>query len=159
MKSFSDAAGRAWEVTIHVAACKRVRGLTGVDLYGLVDDGGKPLEALMGDIVKFVDVLYALCQPQAEGRGLTDEDFGASLGGDSLEHAADAFAAELLDFFPRAKVRGALKRVMSLAREAADLKAGEMAERADRLRLEDFLPRPNGSSGARPESSASTPGA
>jgi hypothetical protein len=68
MHSFRDNVGRVWTVTINVAAVKRVRGLVGVDLYKLVDDGFKPLAALVSDPVQLADVLFCLCKDEADAK-------------------------------------------------------------------------------------------
>ena len=39
MRTFTDNAGRTWTIQVNVTAVKRVRGLVGIDLYKLVDDG------------------------------------------------------------------------------------------------------------------------
>ena len=117
MHSFRDNAGRAWTVAINVAAVKRVRGLVGVDLYKLIDDGFKPLAALVGDPVQLADVLYCLCKDEADAKQVTDEDFGRALAGDAITLAADAFVEELIDFFPDERSRAALRRVIAAGRE------------------------------------------
>jgi hypothetical protein len=116
MKTFKDSADRVWSVVINVNAVRRCRSLVDVDLPDLASDGCRPLGALLGDVVKLVDVLYVLCKAEADSRGLTDEDFGAGLGGDSLQNAADAFVAELADFFPDPRVRAGLKAVIEKGR-------------------------------------------
>ena len=57
MKTFTDNAGRTWTVQVNVAAVKRVRGLVGIDLYKLVDDGFQALAKLVSDPVQLADVL------------------------------------------------------------------------------------------------------
>ena len=76
MHSFVDNSRRTWEVAINVAAVKRIRGLLGIDLYALVDDGFKSLSKLVSDPVTLADVLYCLCKDQADKQSITDEDFG-----------------------------------------------------------------------------------
>jgi hypothetical protein len=58
MRTFTDNAGRTWIVQVNVAAIKRVRGLLGVDLYKLLDDGFQALAKLVSDPVQLADVLY-----------------------------------------------------------------------------------------------------
>ena len=120
MHSFTDTTGRAWVITIHVSAVKRVRALVGLDLYTLVDDGFKPLAALIADPVKLADVLYCLCKDEADVKQVTDEEFGRSLAGDAILRAADAFVEELIDFFPDARARASLKKVVAAGRTVRD---------------------------------------
>ena len=120
-QTFTDAKGRRWAVDVSVTAVKRVKKLTGVNLYALVDDGFKPLEALLGDPCQLVDVAYALVKDEADAAGVTDEQFGAGLGGDSIGALADAFVEALVDFFPDARRRQALRDVIAKGKKVADL--------------------------------------
>jgi hypothetical protein len=157
MKVFKDGNGKEWFITINVAACKRVRGELGVDLPGLADVGR--LGELLEDLVRFVDVLFVLCRPQAEQSGVTDEQFGAALGGDTLEAAAEAFVQELIDFFPAPR-RGPLRALMAKGKavsESAGRRLTERIEAIDPERPETWGPTSSGSSGDTPGPSGSTP--
>jgi hypothetical protein len=157
MQSFKDNAGRTWTITINVAAVKRVRGLLGVDLYKLVDDGFKPLAALISDPVQLADVLYCLCKVEADAKQITDEDFGRALGGDAITLAAEAFVEELIDFFPDARARASLRKVVTAGRRVRDRlldHAETLIEKIDPEREANGLIASFGSSRA---SSASTP--
>jgi hypothetical protein len=117
MRTFIDNAGRTWTIAINVAAIKRVRGLLGVDLFKLVDDGFQPLSRLVSDPVQLADVLYCLCKGEADAKGISDEDFGRALAGDAITLAADAFVEELVDFFPDARARASLKKVIDAGKQ------------------------------------------
>ena len=114
MKMFTDNEGRDWEVKITVATIKRVRDLIGVDIYQAV--GAEMLTELITDPVKLVDILYAVLKPQADERGVSDEQFGESLGGDAVADATQAFLEELVEFFPKPK-RALLARVLEKSKE------------------------------------------
>ena len=136
MKTFTDSAGRTWTVTINVDAIKRVKGLAGVNLLDALD--GKLLEKLASDPVLLCDILFALCKPQADAQGVTDEDFGRGMAGDVIDAATSAFLEELCGFFPKgrrellAKALGKLKHLESIALAAA-------AEKLDGPELENRL--------------------
>ena len=117
MHSFVDNSRRTWEIAINVAAVKRIRGLLGIDLYALVDDGFKSLSKLVSDPVTLADVLYCLCKDQADKQSISDEDFGRALAGDAITQAADAFVEELIDFFPDARARAGLRKVIDAGRK------------------------------------------
>jgi hypothetical protein len=117
MRTFTDNGGRAWTVQINVAAVKRVRGLVGIDLYQLVDDGFQGLGNLVSDPVQLADVLYCLVKEEADARQITDEEFGRGLAGDAITQAADAFVEELIDFFPDARARAGLRKVIDAGRK------------------------------------------
>ena len=121
MKSFTDNLGRTWTLVVNVAAIKRVRALCGVDLNAIVeiDRNNNPtaelLERLSTDPVLLVDVLYAVCKPECEQKGVTDEEFGAAMAGDAIEQATAALLDEVVDFFPTAK-RAALQKILAATR-------------------------------------------
>jgi hypothetical protein len=101
LKIFKDSVGREWEIVVNIAAVKRVRDLTKIDLLDLADGG--TITKLTDDPVALCDVLWALCREQAKGWNTTDEQFGQSLVGDAIEQATDALLQELIDFFPTRK--------------------------------------------------------
>lgn len=125
MQSFKDSKGNIWTVEINVGAIKRVRALCGIDLLNVITVGedGKPntelLDRLSDDPVLLVDTLYAVCKPDADAKGLTDEDFGRSFDGDSLISAAHALLDGIVDFFPEAK-RRMFRKVLDASRRFED---------------------------------------
>lgn len=157
MRSFADTTGRTWSVVINVAAVKRVRGLMNLDLYTLVDDGFKPLAALVADPVRLADVLYCLCRDEAEARQVRDEDFGRALAGDVLLHAADALVEELIDFFPDARTREGLTKVLQAGRKVRDAILAHATAAVAAIDPVAEAARWIASSGTVPGSSGSTP--
>ena len=129
MRTFRDNAGRTWTIAINVAAIKRVRALVNVDLYKLVDDGFKPLGALISDPVQLADVLYCLCKDEADAKQISDEDFGRALAGDAITLATDAFVEELIDFFPEARVRDSFRKIVAESRKVRN----RILERAEKV--------------------------
>ena len=125
MKSFTDNKGRTWTLEVTVATVKRVRALCKVDLNSIVelDKNNKPsaelLERLSSDPVLLVDVLYAVCKPQADKLGVTDEDFGEAMAGDAIEYATSALLEEVINFFPESK-RMVMQRILSASRKFSE---------------------------------------
>lgn len=155
MKQFKDANGKSWQVVIDVSAMKRVRDLTGVNLYSLVDEQAKPLGALLGNPVQLVDVLYVLCKEQADAANVSDETFGRSFNGDVLEAATDAFLEELFGFFPK-RQRETLAKMKAKASQLAILVNDEQQRSLDNLDLELLAKKLKQSSTDAPASSACT---
>lgn len=169
MKTFTDNAGRTWNVEINVAAIKRVRGLTEVNLLDII--AGTLIEKLVRDPVLLCDVVYAICKPQADDKQISDEEFGRAMAGDAIEHATAALLEELVSFCPSPRDRKNLGRVLEATRKVMDkardvveakLDSGALEKAAERALAElDELPAglpgqtPNGSSGSAPASSAS----
>ena len=165
MKTFTDNMGRTWTLVVNVATIKRVRALCGVDLNSIVEvEDGKPsaklLERLSGDPVLLVDVLYAVCRPECEQKGVSDEDFGAAMAGDAVEQATDALLDEIVDFFPAAK-RKAFQRILCASRRFGEAARRRLEATLADGRLEDALvselERLTGLSPNAPESAESTP--
>jgi hypothetical protein len=156
MHSFVDNSRRTWEIAINVAAVKRIRGLLGIDLYALVDDGFKSLSKLVSDPVTLADVLYCLCKDQAERQSITDEDFGRALAGDVITQAADAFVEELIDFFPDARARGSLRKAIEAGKAVREKVLNHAEKILDSIDPETEAHKWINSSGTWPASSAST---
>lgn len=158
MHTFRDNAGREWVVTVHVTAAKRVKALLGVNLYTLVDDGFAGFNRLISDPGDLVDVVYVLCKDEADARGLSDEDFGRAMGGDSLAAARKAFTEAYIDFFDDPRRRAGLAKVFDASRKIIDVTM-ERALRGLDGRIEEALASASSdTSGPAPGSSASTPG-
>lgn len=164
MRTFADNEGRQWAVDVNVGTVKRVRGLIGVDLLGVLD--GTLTQRLMRDPVLLCDVVYAVCKPQADASGVSDEDFGRAMAGDAIAGATDALLGAIVDFCQSPRDRAILGRVIAATNTAMDkardliehrLESGEM-ERAVDAALAEALRTPGEPSGSAPESSASSPG-
>ncbi len=165
-KSFADTQGRTWNITVTVDTVRRVKQSLDLDLLDIL--GGEALERIVSDPVLLCDLLYVTCRPQAEQAGVSDEDFGRSLAGDSLDEATTAFLEALTDFFPSRK-RAALKTLLAKMRAAeerlaqqvtARLESAELDRQID-AELERLLSGDQGISGApsgiSPDTSASIP--
>lgn len=136
MKTFVDNAGRTWTVQVNVEAIKRVRELLSVNLLEVIDGDaegkqggqGKLLVRLENDPILLCDVVYVVCKPEADAKGVTDGDFGRAMAGDAIDAAVTALLEELVGFFPPgrrkllAKVIAKLKAVETAALCAAEAK-------------------------------------
>lgn len=140
MHTFTDNSGRVWTLSVNVAAMKRVRSLCGVDLASIVevDENDRPsfklLEQLSSDPVLLVDVLFAVCKPEADARNINDEDFAAAILGNVITAATDALLEDIIDFFPEPK-RRMLNRLLTLTRRFEK----EMTKQAESVFSEENL--------------------
>lgn len=92
---FTDATGHAWPLTIDLAAAKRVRDRTGVNLLTL------DLAELLGELVdpvRLCEVLYAIAKPDADAAGLDLTEFLRRMTFD-LTGLTDQLLGELAGFF------------------------------------------------------------
>ena len=156
MKSFTDNAGRTWAVLVNVDTIKRVRGLVKVDLLDL-----DSLDKLIRDPILLCDVVYAVCQPEAEAKHVTDEYFGRAMAGDPIDQATKALLEELADFSPSPRDRANLRRVLETTWRVLDRARDVIEARIAGLNVEqvveEALATVGVSSGAAPVSPASTP--
>ncbi|MCK6458119.1 MAG: hypothetical protein L6Q92_16515 [Phycisphaerae bacterium] len=159
MKTFTDNAGRTWTISVSVDAIKRVRGLLDVDLLEIVE--GKLIEKLIRDPVLLCDIVYAVCKPEADAKGVSDEDFGRAMAGDAIEHATKALLEELVGFSPSPRDRANLGRVLQTTWRVMDRARDLIEARIESVDIEKVveqaLANAGPSSGGAPGSPASSP--
>ncbi len=159
MKTFADNSGRIWTIAVNVDTIKRVRGLLDVDLLDVVEE--KLIEKLIRDPVLLCDVVYAVCKPEADARGVSDEDFGRSMAGDAIEYATKALLEELVDFSPSPRDRTNLGRVLETTWQVMDRARDVIETRLKSVDVESVveqaLKAAGNSSGDAPGSPASIP--
>ena len=128
MHTFQDNQGRKWDLAINVDAVKRVRDLTEVDLLTAID--GRLLQRLSDDPVMLCDVLFAVCKPQADAAGVSDEQFGQGLAGDAIDAATVALLEELVGFFPQRR-RAVLTKAIEKLRKLEGMTLNAAAQALD----------------------------
>ena len=91
---------------------------------------GRPQNDLFDRAAEFrvfkVDLLYVVCLPDADKRGVADVEFAERLEGDALYAASEAFLEALADFFQKLR-RTHVVRAIEKQREVV-AKAVQMAE-------------------------------
>ena len=115
MPQFQDNAGRTWTVELNTTIIKQVRSLTGLDLL----DAGFFMR-LAADPVLLADVLFVVCQPEANERFVTNEDFDRALAGDALAAGLEALAQARLEYSWNSQDRERAKRIAGLSRTLID---------------------------------------
>lgn len=160
MHLFKDREAREWTVDISVDAIRRVKSLAKVDLMELLSEGAF-IDKLIADPCLLVDILYVVCKPQADSRGVSDEQFGAAMGGDSLDDATQALLEDFCDFFPsrkRAILRLALAKLKQIEGKVMDLAEATMADPALDQAISGALSKLGSSFTLTPQSADATPG-
>ena len=163
MRTFKDRTGREWTVDLNITAVKRAKALIGVDILDLMDEtkGTDLLTRIQGNEVLMVDLVYVLIKPEADAKGITDEDFGGSMAGEAIDAAYMVLLAEICDFFRnparRAVLRTALQKLSDLEGRAIK-RAEEILASGAPEKLADELMTRGAPSGSSPASSESTPG-
>ena len=96
MAVFIDNQKREWNLYIDIPIARKIRTVLDVDILDIQEG----LTAVSEDPILLCDVLYMLCQEQAESLGVSDEQFGQALVGEAIESACSAFVEALMDFSP-----------------------------------------------------------
>ena len=162
MRQFTDTKERVWDVELNVRQMKRVRDALGIDLVNVIQAGKDgavatdTLDRVANDPILLVDILWVLCEGQAKAAGVTDDDFGSSLAGDSISDATRAFLDELVDFFPGAR-RLFLKKAVDLARKYESENLGMLEKALASPEFEERLKTSLKPPAASRESAESTP--
>lgn len=159
MRSFRDNKGRVWRVEINVWQVSVVKQTLGLSLYLAFTDGYRVYNEIVSDPCTLVNVLYTLCQDQAEKAGVSQEDFGRAMAGSAIQEAQRAFSEELVDFFPDAATRDAARHILKTAREVQAALAQKGLQSAKQLTPKKIIAALSESYTKPPESLESTPAA
>lgn len=139
MHTFQDNQDRKWDLAVNVSAIKRLRDVLNVDLMQVIE--GDLLQKLYSDPIMLVDVVYVLCQPQAEKAEVTDVQFGEAMGGDALELATAALVEEIIDFFPNRRDRERARTVLAKFQAAMEKAQDALDVRVESPKLQRELDR------------------
>jgi len=146
MPTWKDNKGHEWTIRLDGPTVKMVRAQTceterchhrplidkGCTAVDLAEFSGATYQRFDVDWVLWIDVMYLVCRDQAKDAGITDEEFGARLGGVETE-AWQALQQACFEFLPPQK-RQFLQKVIEKTERAR-----ELAQRATMARLEKRL--------------------
>jgi len=154
MKTFTDAAGRTWTLTLTLGTAMKVKAKLDIDLLQ-PEAGDPPLLTRLGtDEMLLGEVLCAMLEGQFETHKVADDDVRAGFDGQTLLAAQKAFYEELIGFF---RSRGRNDRAKAVAKQMAMIDAAVTAveTRIDALDIDATIR--GAMSGASPGPSASPP--
>ena len=173
MPTFTDNQDHVWDVAVNVAVLRRVRSRLGVDLMGLgttdpppgPDPGAPGGDCLLARLVKdpalLCDVIYVVCQEQAEAGKISDEQFGARMAGDAIEAATRALLEGIVNFFPSRRDRERIKRaiaalwtIVETVQDELDARTSPAELKREAQKILAKLPKAGSSSTNAPGSSA-----
>lgn len=153
MKTFTDAAGRTWTISLTLGTAMAVKDKLDIDLL-CPEAGDPPLLTRLGtDEILLGEVLCALLENQFEAHKVTTDDVRNAFDGRTLLAAQKAFYEELVDFF---QSRGRADRAKAVATQMKMIDAAVTAigTRIDNLDVDAMVS--GAMSGELPEASAST---
>ena len=154
MKTFTDAAGRTWTISLNLGTALAVKDALSIDL--LQPEAGEPplLTRLGTDEMLLGEVICCLLSGQFETHKVTDADVRASFDGATLLAAQKAFYEELVDFF---RQRGRADRARAVQTQATMIEKAIAAidERIGEIDVDEVIG--GAMSGSSPEPSGSIP--
>lgn len=157
MPTFTDNAGREFNVAITGLGVKKLRSELGINVADGFDARAKEKRSLVAmideDYTTLFDVLYVLCQGQCEAFGISGEEFADALFGDAIEHATTALLEALCDFFPSQK-RKILRAMLRRTQERRVILTEEQIETAVNQIVDSAMSRSSAFSTSLPESAA-----
>lgn len=115
MAKFADSEGRMWEPAVNVVTIGRVRSALNINLLELLVPDNTLAERLT-DPCLLVDVLYLLCEEQANRLNIDDKSFGKSMTADGIEDGWTAALEGIVLFSPRG-LRPAHQRILEKAKK------------------------------------------
>lgn len=160
MRVFKTKDGFEWPLDINFTTLKRVRSLTGHDFFNPLTPPQPLLHRARIDASIVIDAIFAIVKPLADERRISDEQFGANLGGDLGALAISTFWDELADFFMPLNPASAemiremgqtVAKIFGLAKETVRIQL-DQAVSAAQAQLTGI-----GSAASTPASSESTP--
>lgn len=113
---FTDSHKHTWSFAFTAHSLRRVREETKYDLTEPFAGEPPLIDRLFQDIFVATDILWSLCQDQAQDIGLTRDEFEQRLDAATLKAARQALLDELADFF-RSLGRSELAATVSKSRE------------------------------------------
>jgi len=106
-RTFKDKDGDEWLVEFTVSKVRRAKTELNVDIRNIDEELFRNL-AMDAELIG--SLIYLVCEPQIEARGLNDETFFDRFDGDTVEASGNALFEALIDFFPSQR-RDALRMV------------------------------------------------
>ena len=131
MAKFKDKKGREWSLDLDVYLVEQIHTRTQFKIDKMIEEGPLGIKDVFGDVIKFGQLLWIMCEEQAVTRSVTPEDFARLFNGDVFEDAGEAFVESLADFSPRQQ-RTALKAVRQKMKELRAETIPILLEKIDR---------------------------
>jgi len=142
MAQFTDIEGTVWIVDVTVWTIKQLRAKLGVELEraGDSDEESKHiLSRIFIDPVFLCDVLFVVCEKQAEKNGIDDEAFASVMKGKVLADARKALIEALINFSQSDGKAEVIRRGAELMSRSQQLVIGETLKKLNDPKTEAFM--------------------
>ena len=119
MSTFTDASGHEWRLAVTPYEYRKLTSID-IDIYDVVDrEKAKELLAkLETDDMLLSDVLWLICEDDAQGLGIDKRSFLKSLPGEVLAAAYLALLEAITNFFRRPEQRMLMQKLIAFVRAA-----------------------------------------
>lgn len=145
---FIDSQGRTFPAVLTLATSKKLNQI-GVDL----NDFPAVLDKIVSDPELWANSLWIIHEAALTAAGITAEQFGGMLDGDTLDAATESLRDAIVNF-SRPSIRAAMRTLVDKTREI-DRQAGQqMLTAAQNLSVDAVLSQLNNSAGSSPENAA-----
>lgn len=156
MATFKDCEGKVWTIRITSGHYLRILDELKIDLKDAIKEDPKPFaEKVFGDVRTYGELLWILCEAQAEKDGMTPEQFAFRFDGETNEAAMAALWEALISFSqPRAGAKAGewFRKGLNLRGDAIN---DALSKMTDSLTLESLSGNSAASSASTPAHSAS----
>lgn len=139
MQTFTDNNGRDWQVKVNPITLGKIEQATGASFSADPEDGEGPIVRIATDCMYAFQVLWVLCEAQANERGVSSEDFGDALVGDVLGKAQAALCEAIAEFYPDAGRRDAVRRVFRVLKSAEEKLLAKANQQLDGLDVDKLV--------------------
>ncbi len=144
MHKFTDDAEREWKVSLTVGLMEEINDGIDVNLFEpVIQDTEKQAISMispigMKNIMRFVDMMFMICEDQCKEREIDSKKFGAGMGGKGISAAYEALYAEWMDLF---QIIGRADLVETIAkyREIVEEETNDTAEQVKKVTLEEVI--------------------
>jgi len=115
MAKFTDNTGHDWIVPVTYGSIERAQTFSGVNLCEVLT--GELFDRLQWDDLLISKILWAICKPEADQAGISQQQFQEAIQGEPIDAATEAILEGLDGFFSRRK-RQILRDMRAMLREA-----------------------------------------
>lgn len=121
-KTFADARGRKWTISLPWGMFRRVKEKTGIDLNGIVPKKSASEAEQQAAITRYLDLIYSptdfpavlfvILEAQMQAAGVSAEDLADAFDEASIDAVTKAFHQALADFIRDPQLKLPFQRVM-----------------------------------------------
>lgn len=130
---FTDTEGRSWHLAFNFGNARSIKDEVGFDVSDLQD--GRAFSLLAFDHRRFAQLLWMLCEKQADRAAVDEQSFAEGFGGDVIDAAMQALEEAVVNFTP-ARMRSAVQKMIVIAGKSMETRGNALANAAEEKEAE-----------------------